>query len=249
MRGTISKFVGVSVLVALIVQLHLARPVEAVPSAPLLESPPNGLTMPWWEVVLQWRYRGDFETQYRLQVVPYNNEGPGIDLIAKATPYLARRQGFEIPSAPNWYGLLPDTTYNWRVRVGDDAAWGTWSLWRTFHTKAVQSDNIHPINPQNGVHVQSLTPNLQWANPEVQVYYYEIQVSKDKTFETIPSLATAPIYWNLIHGGVSNPRNSYNVPPDYPLEPKTTYYWRVRPRIQGIGNPEDWSETWTFATP
>ena len=29
----------------------------------------------------------------------------------------------------------------------------------------------------------------------------------------------------------------------------STYYWRVRPRVQGDGVPVDWSDTWSFTTP
>ena len=35
--------------------------------------------------------------------------------------------------------------------------------------------------------------------------------------------------------------NSYVVPEAYPLEAGEFYYWRVRPRIQGDGDPLPWS--------
>ena len=35
--------------------------------------------------------------------------------------------------------------------------------------------------------------------------------------------------------------NSYVVPAAFPLEAGEIYYWRVRPRIQGDGDPLPWS--------
>lgn len=61
--------------------------------------------------------------------------------------------------------------------------------------------------------------------------------------------ATAAVYWNLVHGGVTTPQNSWRVPEAYPLVGGATYYWRVRPRVQGDGLAVDWSDKWRFVTP
>lgn len=53
----------------------------------------------------------------------------------------------------------------------------------------------------------------------------------------------------LIHGGVASPANSYAVPAAFPLEPGTTYSWRVRPRVQGDAADLGWGAAWTFRTP
>ena len=76
-----------------------------------------------------------------------------------------------------------------------------------------------------------------------------MQVSKDANFVTNPATATAAVYWELKHGGVTVPLNSYVIPGQFPLERASTYYWRVRPRVQADGTPAAWTPTWAFRTP
>lgn len=225
-------------------------PAAAVPDAPTLSDPPNGFTMLGWGVGLSWRYNGDTATTYHLQVTPANNDGAGIDLITNAqhNGIFGLEEIFDIPAPPTWYGLLPDMTYTWRVRAGDGTNWSAWSLSRTFSTAFARSDNITAVSPVDGVTISSLTPSVRWNNPAKEIFYYEVQISKDPQFRTV-GVTSAPVYWNLVHGGVSNPSNSYAVPVGYPLEAGKTYYWRVRPRVQGDGRPVDWSQTWSFTTP
>ena len=66
---------------------------------------------------------------------------------------------------------------------------------------------------------------------------------------TNPATAIASVYWNLVHGGETNPLNSWTVPEGFGLNAQSTYYWRVRPRVQGDGTEVAWSTTWTFHTP
>ena len=54
--------------------------------------------------------------------------------------------------------------------------------------------------------------------------------------------------FELRHGGATAPPRSYTVPSGFPLQPATTYHWRVRPRVQGDGTPVAWSEVFTFVT-
>lgn len=96
--------------------------------------------------------------------------------------------------------------------------------------------------------MRTLTPTLQWDVSRSDLFYYEFQLSKDVTFNTDPATATAMIYTSLRHGGVTSPWNSYEVPGSSPLEDKTTYYWRVRPRVQGDGTPASWSALFSFKT-
>ncbi|MSQ28112.1 MAG: hypothetical protein EXR51_08250 [Dehalococcoidia bacterium] len=49
-----------------------------------------------------------------------------------------------------------------------------------------------------------------------------------------------------LHGAISSPPNSYAIPATFPLELKTSYFWRVRPRAQGDAAPVAWSNTWSF---
>ena len=78
----------------------------------------------------------------------------------------------------------------------------------------------------------------------VDEFYSENQVSKDNAFGP-----NAFLYSVYVHGGASTPANSYVVPDAFPLEASTTYYWRVRPRIQGDGDPLLWSATYVFRAP
>ena len=97
--------------------------------------------------------------------------------------------------------------------------------------------------------MNTLTPVIRWSSPSPELFYYHFQLSKDRTFNTDPSTATSMVYGALIHGGVATPPNSYRVPAQFPLEPGTDYYWRVRPRIQGDGTPVEWSPTFSFSSP
>ena len=150
------------------------------------------------------------------------------------------------------YVMLPDITYTWRVRTattGDTPGTNEWTAWsaRTFHTPTKSSATISRVSPDNGAAAGSTRPALLWDNSDKEVFYYEVQVSSDPGF---CNTAGCPmLYWELVHGGVSSPPNTYLVPEQFPLESGAAYHWRVRPRIQGDGEPVDWSESWTFDTP
>ena len=214
---------------------------------PGLASPPNGSALGDFNPTLSWTLPQG-ATQYHLVVTPANNDGPGISIIGNAV------SSFSIPPPPQWYGLLPDMGYTWMVRVTDasvsvgvgDPSWGPWSEAASFHTPKVSSGAISEVAPAEGTTVDTLTPTLQWRNSNPNLFYYEVQVSKDSSFNTNPATATAMVYWELRHGGVTNPPNSYTVPSAFPLEPNTRYFWRVRPRVQGDGTPVDWSKSFSF---
>jgi len=187
-------------------------------------------------------------TQYQLQVIPANNDGPGINLIRSA------ESSYQV-AAPKLgvgnYVLLPGMGYTWRVRVSSaatslgesDSGWGPW-VTRSFTTAPASAGSIGPVWPAIGSVTNGLTPTLQWRDQNSKVFYYEVQVSRDPLFGS-----DAFLYWELRHGGVSTPENSYTIPSAYPLESGTTYYWRVRPRVQGDGAPVPWSDAWSFVTP
>ncbi len=218
-------------------------------TAPTLVSPASAATLPSFGTTLRWE-NGAMATKVHLQVIPFNNDGPGVD-VHLGSPETA----FVIPAPPNWYGLLPDMTYNWRVRTSpatqfvglDDPSWGAWGE-STFRTPALPGLVITAAVPAAGSIVSTLTPALQWSVNRSDVFYFEVTLSKDSTFDTNPATATAMVYGALIHGGVTTPPNSYLVPRSFPLEPATAYFWRVRLRVQGDGRPADWSATSTFKT-
>jgi membrane peptidoglycan carboxypeptidase len=125
----------------------------------------------------------------------------------------------------------------------DDPSWGVWSEARTFKTPAPSSATITAVSPPDGGSASGREVTVQWANSARNIFYYETQVSGDQTFNTDPATATSFVYHLLRHGGVSNPANSYTTPP---LETGRTYFWRVRPRVQGDGTPVAWSQTFSF---
>ena len=210
--------------------------------APLLTSPAEGQVLGSFGPTLRWE-NSLGATQVRLQVIPVNNDGPGIDAYVGSAI-----TSFAIPAPPLWYGLLPDMAYTWRLQESDaltsvpldDPSWSPW-VEQHFRTPVVSSDTLTLMAPSNGATVGSRTPVLQWANSRNDVFYYEVQVSKDPSFNTDPATATTTVYWEMRHGGVTNPPNSYAPPPGFPLDDNATYYWRVRPRVQGDGSPLLWS--------
>jgi len=190
---------------------------------------------------------------FHIQVTPYDNDGSRVDLVF-GDPVLVSKQSYEL-KLPNFgvddrnYVILPDMTYTWRVRVANTIAAPKetdWSAWveSKFKTGKVSSSTISLISPNNQQEVSTTRPALVWENSDKSVFYYELQVSKDQNFGN-----NAFLYNEIVHGGQSSPPNTYLIPSKYPLEQGTTYYWRVRPRIQGDGDPVPWSSTWIFKTP
>ncbi|GEM_PF-2086824 len=188
-------------------------------------------------------------TQYQVQVIPFNNDGPGIDLIRNAeSSFMLQPPNFG-GSDPN-YVMLPGMHYVWRIRTTTSTSppsqltendWSAWSL-RSFVTTTKLSNTVSLASPSAGSAVNTRTPTLVWTNSDSEVFYYEVQVSKDPEFG-----ANAFLYWELRHGGATNPVNSYTIPSQFPLEPNTTYFWRVRPRVQGDAAPVSWSSSSSFA--
>lgn len=230
----------------------------ARPVAPDLVGPVGGTALPALGPSLQWR-QPEGTTQFQVRVTPYNNDGPGINLIISDLQLVTKSQyQIEAPdmAAATNFVMLPGMTYRWEVRVSgaprtlseDAPEWSAWSQ-GDFRTPPPSSGAITVAFPQNGDPVANLTPQLTWANNDPHIFYYEVQVSKDPSFNNDPATAVAPLYWNLVHGGVTNPANTYSVPQASPLEPGAQYYWRVRPRVQGDGAPVAWSTTWSFRTP
>lgn len=223
------------------------RRLSAIIAAPGLSGPADGVTLTNFEVGLTWLNPAG-TTQVDIEVMPANDDGPGVNLhLGSAATSLA------VPAPPQWYGLLPDMTYTWRVRVSDatgfaaltDPSWSPWAE-RRFRTPKVDSGRITPVAPSDRASDLTGSPTLQWANNRSDVFYYEVQVSPDVKFDTNPATATAPVFSALLHGGVTTPQNSYAFPGSVQLQAGTTYYWRVRPRVQGDGTPVQWTAPFSF---
>ncbi|MCX6024388.1 MAG: hypothetical protein NTZ05_22200 [Chloroflexi bacterium] len=225
----------------------------ALALAPSLAAPSNGAMLSNFNPTLGWELPPG-ATQYQLQVVPFGNDGPGIALIRSA------EERFVIPAPPTWYVLLPDMSYTWQVRVSDAAAsirpddpsWGPWSETRTFRTPRVTALSLTAADPPPGGTVTGFRPTLTWSTSDPNLWYFEIQVSTDPNFETRPEKAVAAVYWELKHGDPGLPNVtpfSYTIPENAPLQVGQTYYWRVRPRIQGDGTEPPWGQNNRFTTP
>ncbi len=220
------------------------------PNQPLAIGPVGGATLPNLGPTLTWDTPAG-ATQVHLQVIPSNNDGPGVNLIVSAT------SSFAIPAPPAWYGMLPGMGYSWRVRSTNkataadenDSAWGPWSVSATFRTPAPDPARIVLVAPAANATVANRTPTLTWSSGDPALFYYEVQLSRDAQFVTDSAKATASVYQNLVHGAVSTPRNSYVVPANAQLEAGAMYFWRVRPRVQGDGTPVGWTTTRMFVTP
>ena len=192
-------------------------------------------------------------TWFQVQVIPFNEDGPGINLVIGDGALVQAAQyqvlGPNFGSADPNYVMLPGMTYLWRVRTSTvltnptAADWSAWAV-SSFKTPPASSSTITRVAPPYFGEVRTLTPTLTWANSNTAVFYYEVQVSRDYEFGP-----NAFLYSEYVHGGASTPANSYVVPEAFPLEAGEIYYWRVRPRIQGDGDPLPWSRTYVFQAP
>ncbi len=218
---------------------------------PVLRQPPPGDASSMGPL-LQWT-QPPGTTWFQVQVIPFNEDGPGINLVIGDGALVSAAQ-YQV-MAPNFgsadpnYVLLPDMTYLWRVRTSTaltnptEADWSAWAA-SSFKTPPASSSTITRVAPPLYGEVRTLTPTLTWGNSDPAVFYYEVQLSRD--FEFGPN---AFRYSEYVHGGASSPANSYVVPAAFPLEAGAFYYWRVRPRIQGDGDPLPWSSTYVFEAP
>ncbi|MEK7216986.1 MAG: hypothetical protein AAB289_15475, partial [Chloroflexota bacterium] len=226
----------------------------AAMTAPVPFGPGNGVPLPSvGPVSFLWQLPAG-ATQYQLQVIPFNGDGPGVNVIRDA------ESNFVVPApvlGQGPYVLLPGMSYTWRVRATDatvgvtesDPSWGPWTdLW-VFTTPAPNAATIRLITPADGAAVATNTPALGWYDVHAALFYYEVQVSEDPGFNTDPATAISSVYWNLVHGGQSTPFNSWAVPPSAPLRSGVRHFWRVRPRVQGDGLQVAWSAPASFLAP
>lgn len=223
---------------------------------PALTDPANKTQLTSLGATLTWTNPANTRW-FQVQVIPFNDDGPGINLIIGDPPQVQAAQYQVKPpdfgGASPSYVMLPGMTYLWQVRSATTAAqpaetdWTAWGFPRLFTTAARTSTGITRVSPEAGATTANLRPTVTWANSDNSVFYYEVQISTDPNFGDKPGAPA--LWWELAHGALSTPVNSYTVPEQFPLKAGSTYHWRARPRIQGDGDPVPWSAAFSFKTP
>jgi len=105
------------------------------------------------------------------------------------------------------YVLLPGMSYVWRIR--------------TSPSREAIGTGLSLLTPASDSTVGSLTPTLTWSHSDDRLFYYEVQLSKDRTFTTGAG-ATAAVFYELVHGGLTEPLDSYNLRAQFPKrKPRT----------------------------
>src|SRR5438876_1002331 len=138
-------------------------------AAPVPHSPADGMQFQsLTAITLTWDLPPG-ATQYHIQVIPFNNDGPGINLIRDA----ATSYTIEPPVLGKGpYVILPGMSYTWRLRASDrttsvdegDASWGPWSVDRRFTTPPATASSTTPVEPPLGATTPNLRPLMQWTD-------------------------------------------------------------------------------------
>lgn len=192
-------------------------------------------------------------------------DGPGISLvIGDVDAILAFIRGERTEPAPDvangkGFILLHDQLVRTQVCFAEPEAQPDWNSSDWFTRKRPNGDvisncaSITQRTPKSTAvmsnateaRIASNTPTVKWNTSDNTAWYDEVQLSGDTRFDPNPDTATSFVYWNLVHAGQSQPKNSWTVPKDAALAPGK-YYWRVRERVQGSGTPAKWSEPFAF---
>jgi uncharacterized delta-60 repeat protein len=125
-------------------------------------------------------------------------------------------------------GLMPGTTYYWRVRASDGNVFGEYSETRVFTTNTLENFNLQtPAN--SAVDVGFTTVNFNWTSA-LGATGYQLSYATDMAFSGAEELTATQS-----DATVND------------LNPATTYYWRVRATANGE-DYGDWSAVWSFTT-
>jgi photosystem II stability/assembly factor-like uncharacterized protein len=184
--------------------------------APRLISPDNESKGIKQPITFQWE---DFEkaTSHHIQI----SKDPNFTTI--------EIQDSTLPSPSYTTNLLqPNTKYYWRVRYKVDNFSGLWSDVNSFTTSL---GIVTLLFPPNDTTDMPLFITFAWK-PLTGAEYYEFVLSKNPNFAQDIVFTNDQLTTNQIL--IQN------------LEYNTTYYWKVRGKVQQTLG--DWSETWKFIT-
>ena len=125
-------------------------------------------------------------------------------------------------------GLMPNTTYYWRVRASDGNVFGAYSQTRVFTTNTLENFDLQtPAN--SAVDVDFNTVNFNWTSA-LGASGYQLSYATDMAFsgEEVLTMTQSAAAVNDLNAA-------------------TTYYWRVRATANGVDYGE-WSSVWSFTT-
>ena len=201
--------------------------------------------------------RGVFENQiFNYAFAVYDVTDGGMTLVETGTA----AQGAASTSYQIEMPLVGPASYQWRVRPLLDGAFGPWSAFASFTTRApVVIDPPIPTFPINGETVTSFRPVFNVTNGHIEgdaddvgEVIYQIQVALDSAFSNIVAE----------DGTHQRARGDTNIAVQTDLPKETHLYWRARGRNDGQGGTGllpgvatlvpvvgDWSATQDFFTP
>ena len=204
--------------------VHAAPTMQETPGAPLLVSPPTGITAtgasspPLGLPTLRWE-RTPGANQYTIEIsASAGFADPAIEAVTYATSY-----------TPIF--ALPDGEYFWRVKARAAFVWGPYSEIRSFVKDWSDNGTIVPLlnSPENnGERIAFNNDDFSWTHV-AGAGSYLLEIATDETFSTSEYTATSI-------------RNQHA--PTKRLE-NNVYHWRVTP-IDHQGNFGQPSETWSF---
>ncbi len=189
------------------------------PSVPQLLSPVNGvLIMNNSTPLFRWSYYTPMFDHYQLQIATDNIFASALyDVNLTASEYV-------IPSP-----LGINSAYYWRVRAfnknGVTAGWSPVGMFR------IPFGNTEALSPENGIHLLSLRPTLDWSDV-AGAGYYKIQISQSSDFAPIVAEETSST-------------SAITLLEDLP--PAQKLFWRVR--AEGSNGPCKWTDPRWFTTP
>ena len=194
---------------------QIPTPVKILPSVPTLSSPINAASAQQLNVTLNWNQSSN-ATSYNLEV----STTSGFSTIANTLNTITA-------NTTTLTGLLPGTTYYWRVKANNADGSSDWSASWSFTT-----DMATPTLslPTNGLSNATIAPTLNWSAIS-NASSYDVEVSTDGTFS------------KLVAAKSTITTNTTNLTG---LTAGTTYYWRVK--ANGTSISSNWSATWSFTT-
>ena len=186
-------------------------------AAPLLASPADGSTGVPTSPTVSWNSSAG-AAWYQLQVSTNSTFSSTV----------LSQQGITGVSYPV-SGLLPNTTYYWRVNTTYTLGTSGWSSVWSFTTAGVLAapSLASPADGSTGV---STSPSVTW-NATSSAISYRLQVSTDVN-------VTATVF---DQSGITNASSVVTG-----LANNTTYYWRVRATY--ASGQSNWSNVWSFTT-